>query len=291
MNRVFIIVCNKFVVSNISRKVNSDTFRMNDNHLILLNEDNKEGHWTTELLEKISREVRTFLSSKDTISSNDTIIRVACHLKEVSRPPYQERFPKKEKQLKECLQLPNLNNIQIWGFRHETGSNIYRTLVAFDQPQAYESFNFNALFGSFKDRELEQELKKDFLLLFLPLDIDMQALEGMEKNKRTGYLEEMRKGKIGSYTNLLSSMAEIFKNNHEVKLSETFFSISGLNKSFKSDKTSNIYRFLECLDDNNKNTDVLLSYFTNSWSDEQNIRSFHDWYSELAICFRGGSIF
>lgn len=137
----------------------------------------------------------------------------------------------------------------------------------------------------------KQQITEYFLSLFLPLDIDMQALEDMEKSKRTGYLEEMRVGKTGFYIELLSSMAEILKKNLDVKLSETFFSISGLNKDFEPDQTSYIYKFLECLDNNSKEADVLLNYFANSWPNEKNISSFHDWYSELASCFREGKIF
>lgn len=146
----------------------------------------------------------------------------------------------------------------------------------------------------------------EILSFFLPLDIDMQALELLcndeEKRKRNDhikYLKDMLKdAEDGFYkkkwdnckSEAVKLLEQIPKGDNKNKLVALLGITDGEN--------SCIYGFLNMLDEN-KGKDIkedkvtsVISYFENQchvkyWND---INSFHNWYCSLAECLRGESL-
>lgn len=158
-----------------------------------------------------------------------------------------------------------------------------------------------------------------FLLqLFLPLDIDMQALGAVEDAER--YLNDMYTGlkelyELDKYKERdqnkhyrqklydLWYLLGLFKENKKMvspdakKLtpidnpSQELLRLAGL--ELRKSEQSHIYRFLECLDTTNseahehcRSADYLREPFNLKVNDKP-VRSFHDWYCALALCLRG----
>lgn len=123
---------------------------------------------------------------------------------------------------------------------------------------------------------IEAFLKKkpnSILHLFLPLDIDMQALDLLKDEKRKKYLDEMYKDKV-NYADKFEVLQSKIKELAEVK------EIDGdrLNLLVKDAET-----FFQNLIQEKINPEKLL---TDSWEGKKN-KSFHDWYCALAECLRG----
>jgi len=144
------------------------------------------------------------------------------------------------------------------------------------------------------------EIVKYILNLFFPLDLDTQALIMLNEEKRNIYLEAIQIDKDKPYINLIHSTIEILTKYQGIDLPDTFFTLIGIDKnSFKPNTGSNIYKFLEALDDtlNNfdsfndttketKTNDILYFFGKEGWKVEGAnppvITSFHDWYCDLA---------
>lgn len=111
------------------------------------------------------------------------------------------------------------------------------------------------------------------LHLFLPLDIDMQALELLKDEERKKYLDEMYKDNI-DYANKFEVLQSKIKELAEVK-------------EIDSDRLNSLVKeaepFFQNLNRKETNPEKLLN---DSW-EGKDIKSFHDWYCALAECLRG----
>ncbi len=178
--------------------------------------------------------------------------------------------------------------------------------------------DFLALFELFNKSPIDKLfIRKRYLLhLFLPLDIDMQALKATENQE--GYLNNMRTdldepyksgkykdGKIDEhYRQKLYDLWFLLKPSEEnkeraspegIKLTpinnphDDLLKLAGLGNGISEE--SPIYKFLESLDERKtKAINYLLEPFESSdlkECDGKEINSFHDWYCALASCLRG----
>lgn len=149
-------------------------------------------------------------------------------------------------------------------------------------------------------------IKNYILHLFLPLDLDMQALEMIKDDK-----EKVKKYLWGDSGNKIEGMFQNRKDNehYRKKLSDLWSKVDELTKSgsinnindlrklvgLDNGKTeeSQIYKFLESLDtckEDDKNVTVapLCNPFKEWKINDKEINSFHDWYCALAGCLKGG---
>lgn len=133
------------------------------------------------------------------------------------------------------------------------------------------------------------------LHLFLPLDVDMQALEMIKENKRQEYLEEMYADNI-SYLQKLHDLQYLVngKDNGASKEAKSllqgqppFAEKEGMNRDKLSQLSgitnSYVYQFFEILDRKESNPNKLLNF---NWGIDK-VNSLHDWYCALAECLRG----
>lgn len=165
--------------------------------------------------------------------------------------------------------------------------------------------------GSIEDayKKLLGELKKNnthsLLSLFLPLDIDMQALADKKVDK-VKYLQDMKKGldelyKLPEYKDRekekhyrwkLSEMWRLLKENEDLKNNATLCRLAGLDDS--EPEKSPIHVFLESLDTGRKdNKGVEADYLFKPFNfkievniKERELNSFHDWFCALADCLK-----
>lgn len=149
-------------------------------------------------------------------------------------------------------------------------------------------------------KKLSKTFDAYFLRLFLPLDIDMQALADDRVTDKKKYLQEMFADatEVDFYKNKLSNchseaskfIEQMPDENNKTKL-KTLLGID--NK-----ETSCIYNFLNLLDITKgktlekKDIDAVLKYFEQCCNDGyyKDINSFHDWYCALAECLRGEKV-
>jgi len=136
----------------------------------------------------------------------------------------------------------------------------------------------------YSKREKVDNLAIEVLYLFLPLDIDIQALELLdnEKKKREKvkdpqeYLKEMYVDNINYLQKFNELQAKV------KKLSE----IEGIDKErlkkLAGIGNENVSRFFEKLRDKKDDTDEFLGH---SWGID-GVSSFHDWYCALDLCLR-----
>lgn len=120
------------------------------------------------------------------------------------------------------------------------------------------------------------EITTYILHLFLPLDIDMQALEMLEEEKRKNYLEEMYKDGIDyaqKFGILQSKIKELSK-------------IKGIDDAQLNTLVTAAQSFFQNLIKIIKNETNPAMLLKNSWKGKD-INSFHDWYCALAGCLRG----
>ena len=121
--------------------------------------------------------------------------------------------------------------------------------------------------------------------LFLPLDIDMQALEILAKKKENGvkiknpkeYLEEIYADNIDYVQKLKELQAKV----------NTIGEIEGIDKE-RLEKivgigNENVDQFFEKLGGKKNDPDEFLGH---SWGIDR-VNSFHDWYCALSSCLRG----
>ncbi len=165
----------------------------------------------------------------------------------------------------------------------------------------------------------EKKKVNEILRLFLPLDIDMQALEIIQKdeekvrkylhsNKDIEGMFQSRKGD-NHYRQKLYDLWYLigekppedgnWKPSEEAKKltpidnpDPNLRKLAGLNNG--SPKESPIYKFLEFLDTSKNDgkdikdvTDYLCNPFKNWKINNKDINTFHDWYCALASCLRG----
>jgi hypothetical protein len=156
-----------------------------------------------------------------------------------------------------------------------------------------------------------KSLSNILLRLFLPLDLDMQALIMLYEKEESiskalyEYFKAIQKDKDKPYINLIHSTIEILNEYQEIDLPDTFFTLIGIDKnSFEPNTGSNIYKFLKALDDTLNNFDSfndttketiaceILNYFSKKvWKVEgAELKSFHDWYCALASCLLGDKV-
>jgi putative transposon-encoded protein len=121
--------------------------------------------------------------------------------------------------------------------------------------------------------------------LFLPLDIDMQALEILAKKKENGvrvkvpkeYLEEMYADNIDYVQKLKELQAKV----------NTIGEIENINKErlkkLAGISNENVDQFFEKLGGKKNDSDEFLDH---SWGID-GVNSFHDWYCALDSCLRG----
>ncbi len=140
---------------------------------------------------------------------------------------------------------------------------------------------FNKFLELSKKKSIER-LKSQLLHLFLPLDIDMQALEILNKKKKNGekakrseeYLAEMYEDKI-KYSQKLLDLQEKAKELPQEIDKDHFNKLCGITNE-------NVYKFFEMLDRKETDHNKLLKH---KWG-INGVTSFHDWFCKLAECLR-----
>lgn len=153
--------------------------------------------------------------------------------------------------------------------------------------------NFKEL-CEFIKKKSNENLKAYFLHLFLPLDIDMQALEILwndgekrKANKHIEYLKEMLENAIGDhYKSKFDKTKKLIDEITDGKLKTRLLKVIG-----GKENNQVLYGFLECVDNLkekeeysklvDKDVQELHEYFKTKGHD-----SFHDWYCALAECLR-----
>ncbi|MEK6689969.1 MAG: hypothetical protein AABY78_01540 [Nitrospirota bacterium] len=129
-----------------------------------------------------------------------------------------------------------------------------------------------SLRDSWRSKEKLSEITTYLLHLFLPLDIDMQALELLEENKKGDYLNQMYNDNTDYYDKFGILQSKI------KELSE----IEGIDKNRLSGIINDAQVFFQNLIKRENDPKRLLK---DSWKDKE-INSFHDWYCALAECLR-----
>jgi hypothetical protein len=170
-----------------------------------------------------------------------------------------------------------------------------KTCFKFDENLIDIDSVYSCLSGESKKAEFEKVIYY-LLHLFLPLDIDMQALgilwnERDEKAKAVSYLKDMlddagRDHYKNKFDKVKALKGEIIDN----KLQTELDSLIGNDKD-----DSVLYDFLTCLDDlkekskysilSKKDVQKVVNYLSEGLEKEN--YSFHDWYCALAECLRG----
>ncbi len=123
----------------------------------------------------------------------------------------------------------------------------------------------------YKKKNLSK-LFNNLLHLFLPHDIDMQALILAEEGK-ANYLEQMYNDNIDYYQKVNKLQSKIRE------LDE----IEWINKERLNDLVNDASSFFEKLKGKEKNLREVLEH---NWQSDK-VNSFHDWYCALNSCLRG----
>ena len=143
---------------------------------------------------------------------------------------------------------------------------------------------FNDLFDKIWFQYDKEDKLKKVHSLFLPLDIDMQALEILAKKKENGkkvkdpkeYLKEMYADNIDYVQKLNKLRAKV----------NTIGEIEGIDKErfekLAGISNENVDQFFEKLGGKKNDPDEFLGHF---WG-INGVNSFHDWYCALSTCLR-----
>jgi predicted transcriptional regulator len=164
-------------------------------------------------------------------------------------------------------------------FSHTKKDDLYNKLLNL----AKKEITFDALWDYLEKKSLDDQ-KSQILTVFLPLDIDTQALHILQSNNKTDdvkeYIEEMlRSSKSNDYGNILSKATDILEKTTNIdteKIQELINSISAflayLGELKEKTKCSNL------------SDDDVCKVF--SWfGKDKDHKSFHDWYRNLDIAF------
>lgn len=176
-------------------------------------------------------------------------------------------------------------------YSHSNQNTIYKNAATLIGATTEDAFNtaLHEMIDYFK-KHSKKSLIANILHFFLPLDIDMQAMEIIwdeKKDKSKAYLTEMLKEAEKKYVEKFDEAQKLKADIHDTELKNKLEDMLGADRS-----NSTLYKFLKCLDnlkEKAKDSEIseedvkkVLEYFNSV-----GYNSFHKWYCALAKCLRG----